>query len=156
MLLLIIITLILSFSSTLILSSRPLFIGIWIILITIFLRLIANIITIRWLGLIMLLIYIGGLLVIFSYFVALTPNLIIEGKSIIKNITYSIPVVIILLYNFINTDQKTLSLSSSRPIRYLFIEHFTIIFILALILLFALVATVKIVSIYSSPLRPFN
>lgn len=149
-------TLTIALAATLILASSPLFLGIWIILITLVLRIVTNLISITWLSLIIILIYIGGLLVIFAYFVALTPNLIVEGKSIVWGLTLSFPVFYTIIFALLYTDQKVFSSTSQHPIRFLFIEHIIIIFLLALILFFALVATVKIVSNTSAPLRPFK
>lgn len=146
----------LSLAATLILASRPLFLGVWIVLITLSLGIITNLITITWLGLIILLIYIGGLLVIFAYFVALTPNLIIEGKSMFRGLIFSVPIFFIFVFSSYFADQKAFSSVSQQPMSFIFREHFTIISILALTLFFALVATVKIVSNMSSPLRPYN
>lgn len=156
MALIILTSLTLSITATATLSSSPLFLGLWVLLLTLIIRIIANITTTTWLGLMIILIYIGGLLVIFAYFVALTPNLIIEGKLIITNLLLSWPIFLSFLLIVEKTDIKSLSHTSIRPLSYLFIEHFTVISILAIILFFALVATVKLVSNVSSPLRPFN
>lgn len=156
MTLLILTSLIVAVAATSRLASRPLFLGTWVLILTLVIRLIANLLLSSWLGIIIILIYVGGLLVIFAYFVALTPNLIIEGKTILVNLIASTPVFFIFLITLNIADIKTLSYNSLQPITYLFIEHISIISILALILFFALVATVKLVRNSSSPLRPFN
>jgi hypothetical protein len=102
------------------------------------------------------LIYVGGLLVIFAYFVALTPNLLIESKKSRLIVAVTALFSSIALY-YINTpDFKGFTTAHQLPIINLLTENSLITITLALVLFFALIAVVKLCSSLSSPLRPFN
>lgn len=150
-----ILALITSLAITLTLASSPLLIGLWIIRLSLCLSLLISLFS-SWLGIIVFLIYIGGLLVIFAYFVALTPNLLIEGQIILKWLLLTFLALIILSpFFFINTTKLFYSFWQA-PLRNLIAHNFLALTILASILFFALVAVVKLCSSFSSPLRPFN
>ena len=105
----------------------------------------------------MFLIYVGGILVIFAYFVALTPNLLIEGPKLIQFTLLSSIIIIITLPLTTILSQAEFSLHLFHNMPALLNLHNSIrLIILALILFLALVAVVKICSHSSSPLRPFN
>ena len=104
----------------------------------------------------MFIIYVGGLLVIFAYFVALTPNLFIEGATIINS---SFTFFILFLGFFFISSLPALrkfSFISNFPLHYLLSLNAFIIVILAIVLFLALVAVVKLCSNFSAPLRPFT
>jgi len=156
MITLLLLTTILALGSTLIIASSPLFLGLWIITLALIIAISANMILTSWLGIIIFLIYVGGLLVIFAYFVALTPNLLVEGKTMVIMLVRSAPLIFALINNFITTDNKILSTLTQHPISFLISENLHRISLIALTLFFALVAVVKICSTFSAPLRPFN
>merc|ERR1712141_120537 len=142
--------------STLALATSPLFIGLWIIRLALVIAISTSIILTSWLGIIMFLIYVGGLLVIFAYFVALTPNLLIESKTITLILTLSTPLIFLSVRIILISDNKLFSDITQLPLRFLISENLYTITLIALTLFFALVAVVKICSTFSSPLRPFN
>lgn len=146
-----------SLAFTLILAPSPLFLGLWILLLALSISLLLSFSAASWLGLFIFLIYVGGLLVIFAYFVALTPNLIIGGGPLYTllplsfitllitiNILFIFPPSTPLIFNPINIFILTTKINSAALIT------------LALALFIALVAVVKICSHSASPLRPFN
>jgi len=147
---------IIAIRSTLALATSPLFIGLWIISLALVIAISTSIILTSWLGIIMFLIYVGGLLVIFAYFVALTPNLLIESKTITLILTLSTPLIFLSVRIILISDNKLFSDITQLPLRFLISENLYTITLIALTLFFALVAVVKICSTFSSPLRPFN
>lgn len=96
----------------------------------------------------------------FAYFTALTPNQPL-GLSIILLIA-----IIALLFFFILISAKTSILPSFISLNYINITkpvtimfnyyNSSLLFLLASILFFILVAVVKITNITNGPLRPFN
>ena len=108
-----------------------------------------------WYAFLIFLIYVGGILVIFAYFTASSPNQQnISNKKIIKNILIFIPVtlgIIISTNNTINIIQ-----TKSQQLITIFTNHniYTLI-IITLVLLFTIVIVVKLCSRSKGPLRTF-
>jgi len=148
-------SIIIAFRISLTLSASPLLIGLWIIFIALFIAIFLSFFS-SWLGIIVFLIYIGGLLVIFAYFVALTPNLIIDSITIAKWILISTFVFFSLLSTFHVNILNSFNFLWQTPISNLINRNFFALTFIALILFFALVAVVKLCSFFSSPLRPYN
>lgn len=151
--------LILSFTLalSLVLASSPLFLGLWVLILALRVSLLLGLTTISWLGLFIFLIYVGALLVIFAYFVALAPNQIIEAKIIfILSVATYFSLIFILYPNFIVLASDFSYLSQSPIIALFSLSNILIFLFLALVLFFALVAVVKIRTIVSGPLRPFS
>jgi len=150
-----IISLTLGFS--LILASSPLFLGLWILFLALSLSLLLGTLTSSWLGLFMFLIYVGGLLVMFAYFVALAPNQLIEGKTILSLSILSYLTLTPLFFTNTLALNSTFRASHQSSLTALLSSSNTLIYIfLALILFFALVAVVKIRAVTSGPLRPYS
>uniref|UniRef100_A0AAU6QGT6 NADH dehydrogenase subunit 6 n=1 Tax=Prionospio sp. 4 MH-2023 TaxID=3059272 RepID=A0AAU6QGT6_9ANNE len=149
-------SLMMALASTLILATSPLFLGLWIIILALMMAMTASMTLTSWIGLMMFLIYVGGLLVMFAYFVALTPNLLIEGKTMMLTLTLSAPLLFSLMLLIPISDNKILSDVSQLPMGFLMAQNLESITLIALTLFFALVATVKICGTFSAPLRPFN
>lgn len=150
-----IVSLTLAFS--ILLASSPLFLGLWILFLALSLSILFSVITYSWLGLFIFLIYVGGLLVIFAYFVALAPNHLMEGKSIITLTILTCPALFFIFApnNFLlPNDFSSFSLTSLTALLHRF--NIIIYIFLALILFLALIAVVKISAISSGPLRPYS
>lgn len=142
---------------SLVLASSPLFLGLWVLILALRVSLLLGLTTISWLGLFIFLIYVGALLVIFAYFVALAPNQIIEAKIIfILSVATYFSLIFILYPNFIVLASDFSYLSQSPIIALFSLSNILIFLFLALVLFFALVAVVKIRTIVSGPLRPFS
>ena len=110
-----------------------------------------------WIGLLIFLIYVGGLLVIFSYFVALAPNQIITIKSSGIFFFFTLLVIFYLVYLCYMLDGFSFSDVFNLSMPYLLVfDNIVIFVVLSLVLFFALVAVVKICSSRVSPLRPFS
>lgn len=140
-------------SSSIILIINPLHIGIVILLLALLLTASIALIISSWLSFLVFLIYIRGILVLFSYFVALTPNQ--EYKSRVLNITI-IFIVTTSIVVITNTHHHT-PLVKSYILPSIYLQSSSSILItLALTLLIAIIIIVKLVTVTKGPLRPFN
>lgn len=137
--------------TSLLLSNTPLTTGLLILLIALCTSTIYATLLSSWFAFLIFLIYIGGILVIFSYFVALTPN---QEKHFITLNLLIIPIIIIL----------TISIFSRTP--HIFIPNHSILFLflsfnssllilLALLLFLTIVIIVKITMLSKGALRAF-
>jgi len=133
----------------------PITIGLNILLISIITAALFSITNSSWISFLIFLIYIRGTLVIFSYFVAITPNKTISLPFHIPIIITSPIFLFILMHysNFSNNYSSTIIQTNT-----FFSKQYTItLIIIALILLFTIVVVVKITSSNKKgPLRPFN
>lgn len=112
-----------------------------------------------WISLIIFLIYIGGMLVIFSYFSALSPNSIIPNYTLGFALFYS-SIIIFSLFLISKIHIPNIS-SSPNPSHSIIISSIyfprtsIILLITALVLFFTIVRVVKISKRNMGPLRPF-
>jgi NADH-ubiquinone oxidoreductase chain 6 len=146
-------SLIISLSSAILLSINPLSLGIAILRTALLLTLIYSLILTSWVSFLIFLIYIGGILVIFAYFVALTPN---QQTTPIIYIPISITIFIsILTILIIHITPSSLSMKNLYINSFYLEKNIQLLLILALILLFTIVVVVKLVTNNKGPLRPF-
>lgn len=148
----------LAFALSLLLASTPLLLGAWILLLTFSIAGIFSFSISSWLGIFTLLIYVGGLLVIFAYFIALAPNQIFEVKTIFLSslfLFFSFSVFLISVKSLFPITLQTPA--TSYPL-YALLTHsnMTLFIILALILFLTLIAVVKIRTFSSGPLRSWK
>jgi len=136
--------------TTLILS--PINLGLTILIIALSTSIIFALIYSSWIAFLLFLIYIRGILIIFAYFVTLSPNIPI---NISKPILITIPIItyIIFLENSLYPPLTTFQININTF--YSPLTRNTLI-ILALVLLLTIVIVVKITSSTKGPLRPFN
>lgn len=108
-----------------------------------------------WYAFLIFLIYVGGILVIFAYFTASSPNQqYIRIKKIIKRIILFFTVSIssiILINNFINITPS----KSNQLITIFTIHNIYTLIIITVILLITIVIVVKLCSRSKGPLRTF-
>ena len=142
----------LSFGLSIIMASSPISLGLWILILSIFVSILCGSIFFSWFGFIMFLIYIGGILVIFAYFAAIQPN---------QQLNLSVPIFFIIL-RAINLPINiypiivNLFIKNSWWISSIFnINNISIIIILGFVLFLALIRVVKITVINVAPLRPY-
>lgn len=135
-------------------ATNPLTIGLLILFLALTLSITFSTSISSWVALLIFLIYIGGILVIFSYFVAITPN---------QNLSVNI-LLRILLSSIFTLSLISWLLNLKSPINLAYIPQINIIYqkfnipillILALILLFTIVVVVKVSIHNKGPLRPF-
>lgn len=155
MFLLTLLALFLSLVLTLPLPATPLTLGVWILSLSITTSCLICLTLSSWIRIIVILIYIGGLNVLFAYFIATMPNQHLFSKPLFNS---QISLFFLILSNFLfmkpaflfraqtNLAITKLSFGFNRAI-FLFI---------ALILFLALIAVVKIASRHNGPLRPFT
>nr|YP_009332119.1 NADH dehydrogenase subunit 6 [Californiconus californicus]APH08595.1 NADH dehydrogenase subunit 6 [Californiconus californicus] len=149
---------------TLPLMSQPLSLGLVIMLSTLFMCLVSAITLSQWYGYILFLIYVGGLLVMFAYVAALSPNVLFGRGSPIFLFLFSTVFLSVFFYFYPFIDSSSIgdfSFSSSKFLKMYGIElispHMTSILIgLALILLINLIVVVKICYYQHASLRPFS
>lgn len=140
---------------SLFLASSPLTIGIWILVLALTVATTIALALSSWFGIITLLIYIGGIIVIFSYFAALSPNQHLNLGPIIKT---SLITLVLLLSTTQLFFSPSLSPAGAAP-KLTFIyqqENLSLLLFFAAVLFFALVAVVKISRRERGPLRPFK
>ena len=144
-------TTLLAFS--IILAPNPITAALGLLAISILIATIFATSTSTWLAVIVFLVYVAGVLVIFAYFVAITPNqqIIISTSPLLLlsilaiTLTYSITKI----YNFTTIDK-------SIKIIFFYTEiNISTLLFLAIILLLTIVIVVKISSQSKGPLRSF-
>lgn len=150
---LILTSLILTVSSAIILTINPLSLGIVILITALTLTLIYSLILTSWIAFLIFLIYIGGILVIFAYFVALTPN---QQKTEVLIIPIFITFFISIFTIFIlNTKPIIININIKYIYTFYITRNIQLLLVLALILLFTIIVVVKLVTNNKGPLRPF-
>lgn len=149
-----------SLALTLPLILTPITLGVWIFILALLSASLVTFFSSSWFGLILFIIYIGGILVIFSYFVATAPN---------QKIRLSAPAsILILLFItassvlFINQHSYFLSPIINTTLTFnsfasLYLPtYIPVLIFLAALLLLALILVVKVADRKEGPLRPFN
>lgn len=155
MTILIIIRIILSLSITILTCVSPLSIAINILLIALTTSGLYAAIHSTWLRLLIFLIYIGGILVIFSYFLAILPN-----QQKFSSHSIIIPTVSTLIFIFVFSSVID-SWTVYTPMLYqltttIFCAHnIPILMLLVLVLLFTIVTVIKVCKLEKGPLRSF-
>ena len=143
----------LSFGLSIIITFSPISLGVWILVISIIISMVIRTSFSRWFGFIIFLIYIGGILVIFAYFVSIQPNQEINLKTAFFFLLlrfFNLPVNIYpVLLNLILENNWWIS-------SLFFFNNIIIIVLLGFVLFLALVMVVKITTYYIAALRPFN
>jgi len=150
----IIYSLIISISINSIIINTPITFGINILLISITISFLFALSRSSWIAFLIFLIYIRGTLIIFSYFVALTPNTTLSSPIHIPLIILT-PFLILLICYIINPSFSTQIRAFSTNTFYS-IQSIPLLILIALILLITIIIVVKIASINKGPLRPFN
>jgi hypothetical protein len=138
-------------------ASSPLNLGIWVLFTAFFISFLLRFWASSWFALLIFLIYIGGILVIFAYFVAISPHqeirlLPIYIFSILLFISLSplwVKYIILLPHSFIE-----IKITNWSPLYSL--SNIIVLLILGIVLFLALILVVKIRNRTTGPLRPFN
>lgn len=147
------------------LMAQPLRLGLTIMISTLLICLVRAMLLSAWYAYILFLIYVGGLLVIFAYVAALSPNVLFRGNiSFFFFITIGIVFSIITYFYYFTDYRELLYAKDIRHERYLKghgIElinptNISILIGLGIILLINLVAVIKISYYQQSSLRPFT
>nr|QTT61348.1 NADH dehydrogenase subunit 6 [Nassarius nitidus] len=147
------------------LMMQPLSLGLVVMISTLLMCFISAITLSSWYGYILFLIYVGGLLVMFAYVAALSPN-VLFGKGTpmlffmatilpISAIFYSMPLIDMSSISYLNIFSETKFLKI-YGIEMVAPQMISILIGLALILLINLIVVVKICYYQQASLRPFS
>nr|BDQ44400.1 NADH dehydrogenase subunit 6 [Amynthas habereri] len=137
------------------LSTTPIMLGINILTMALLLSATLATSMSSWYAFLVFLIYIGGMLVMFAYFLALSPN---QQMPTTSNMVYMVVTLATLTIVAITTQTKIyMPQEMYQDNMYLYsINTSPILILLALILLLTMVIVVKLTSRSKGPLRPFN
>lgn len=147
------------------LMAQPLSLGLCIMVSTLFLCALTAAALSAWYGYILFLIYVGGLLVMFAYVAALSPNVLFSGAGpIVLFIGLSLATALTLFYtplvDFSSLAAQPAVASAKELKRYgmqLVSQHSAVILVgLGIVLLVNLVVVVKICYYQHASLRPFQ
>lgn len=141
-------------STSLFFPSPPLRRGISILLIALSVSFLVASYLSSWFGLLIFLIYVGGLLVIFAYFSSINPNQQLEFLKILSFILLGLLYCRATFSFFLPTS---ISISPTSPFILFLISWPNTFILLGLggVLFLALIIVVKITSLSDGPLRPF-
>lgn len=139
------------------LTTTPLHLGFIILILALSRAIFTRISTSTWFGLVLAIIYIGGILIIFTYFIAITPN---QNFSI-KPLIYSLLITLILFFFFSDPTLWISTVIDPENNQKLITSFFypsqgPILIAIILILFFALLLVVKIAERNKGPFRPFT
>nr|YP_010492260.1 NADH dehydrogenase subunit 6 [Aporrectodea tuberculata]UWM94571.1 NADH dehydrogenase subunit 6 [Aporrectodea tuberculata]UWM94584.1 NADH dehydrogenase subunit 6 [Aporrectodea tuberculata]UWM94597.1 NADH dehydrogenase subunit 6 [Aporrectodea tuberculata]UWM94610.1 NADH dehydrogenase subunit 6 [Aporrectodea tuberculata] len=140
---------------TLYLASTPIILGMNILMMSLLLSAAFASFMSSWFAFLIFLIYVGGMLVMFAYFLALTPN---QQMANSNNIMYSLISLLTLSILTYVTGIKVPTLSEftqGNSTLYL-MNTAPFLILLALILLLTMIIVVKLTLRSKGPLRPFN
>jgi NADH-ubiquinone oxidoreductase chain 6 len=146
---------ILAISINIFIIINPLSIGISILLIALLIAILFSYSMSSWVAFLIFLIYISGILVIFSYFVSLRPNQTINILSIIITILVTYSTLYIIIAS-LNIKPQSITLYNPQPNIFYLQLNSPVLIILALILLITIIIVVKLTITNKGPLRPFN
>ncbi len=140
---------------TLPLVSSPLLMGLWVLFIAMRISMWLGVLGIRWFGLILFLIYIGGILVIFIYFIAMIPNQRHEIKIfIVFRVLFLLVLVRGLKFRLVGWFTESHGLANS--IILFSVPQGPVLILIFVILLVSLLIVVKVTRRVYGPLRPFR
>ncbi len=154
MILSIYIILITTISLSIYLSSTPISLGIRILIMALLLSCTFASILSSWFAFLIFLIYIGGMLVMFAYFMAITPN---QYRIPILNFPILVLSLLVLYFILVLREIKIVRIREfSEGLTFLYRQFNTpILVFFVLILLMAIVIVVKLTYRSKGPLRPF-
>nr|YP_009742278.1 NADH dehydrogenase subunit 6 [Polinices sagamiensis]QID90360.1 NADH dehydrogenase subunit 6 [Polinices sagamiensis] len=146
------------------LMAQPLSLGLSIMISTLFMCMLTSMFLSSWYGYILFLIYVGGLLVMFAYVSALSPNVLFSGGGaiiffvilfiVLLSMTYFYPFsdTTVTSYYSLYSQMKSLKIYGSQLVSP---QIASILVGLGSILLINLIVVVKICYYQQAPLRPF-
>nr|QGZ09976.1 NADH dehydrogenase subunit 6 [Eisenia nordenskioldi pallida] len=135
------------------LAPTPIILGVNILLMSLLLSMVFASFISSWFAFLVFLIYVGGMLVMFAYFLALTPNQQMSYSSILysmvvmstfSTLSYCINIKVPTMSEF-SQGNTLLYLKSTAPF----------LIMLAMVLLFTMIIVVKFTSLSKRRLRPF-
>nr|YP_009422149.1 NADH dehydrogenase subunit 6 [Cipangopaludina ussuriensis]ASR74855.1 NADH dehydrogenase subunit 6 [Cipangopaludina ussuriensis] len=145
------------------LMAQPLSLGFCIMMLTLLMCMLIGVFLSSWYGFILFLIYVGGLLVMFAYVVALIPNILMNMDMSIVWIGGMQVSFMYMYWNSCFVDMKNLNILSTgymmnvkmSSIELVSPEFISILISLGIILLINMIVVVKICYYKYSVMRPF-
>jgi len=138
-------------------ATTPLTLGLWVLRIALLIAAWISSITLTWFRIILFLIYVRGMLVIFAYFVAITPNYTIPNKLLLPTIGLLVLTCLLTLKTTILPWPHFTTHIIHPTQQFMFQTRQSPVLIFLVVLLFlAIVLAVKISDRNQGPLRPFN
>nr|ACR00044.1 NADH dehydrogenase subunit 6 [Pectinaria gouldii] len=144
---------------TLPLTSSPVIMGVWVLIFAMLSAILTAFLSTSWFGFILFIIYIGGMLVMFSYFSAISPNQHMKmSSSALIALLLSGSIYFFLFKALSVFPFSSISHSAHAPsfIMLFSKSNLPILIFLALLLLLALILVVKLTQRSEGPLRPFK
>nr|YP_010447188.1 NADH dehydrogenase subunit 6 [Tibia fusus]UTM92196.1 NADH dehydrogenase subunit 6 [Tibia fusus] len=147
------------------LMAQPLSLGLTIMISTLMMCSLSALLLSSWYGYILFLIYVGGLLVMFAYVAALSPNVLFKSSYSLILFFMMVPLFILIFYLYPFSDLNSIgylsSFSQNKSLKtygmeLVFPEMISVLIGLGLILLINLVVVVKICYYQHASLRPFK
>uniref|UniRef100_B2C6R5 NADH-ubiquinone oxidoreductase chain 6 n=2 Tax=unclassified Nephtys TaxID=2628724 RepID=B2C6R5_9ANNE len=149
--------LIMSFSLSIMLTPSPLLLGVWILITALLISVFLATITYSWVGFLIFLIYVGGMLVMFAYFTAIQPNQFMQTNNMFMSLAITFLLFFMILAPFTPSLLTNMNLLPNFSILSLYSSpNIPILMFLGIMLFLALVAVVKVSKSLLGPLRPFN
>nr|YP_010247802.1 NADH dehydrogenase subunit 6 [Thelepus plagiostoma]QTJ29896.1 NADH dehydrogenase subunit 6 [Thelepus plagiostoma] len=139
--------------------TTPLLLGLWVLLYSLAISTMTTMYTSSWFGLILFIIYIGGMLVMFAYFAALLPNQMYTHPLLLPFLLFSFFMLMMYIMNFKLSYLMPQFLFSNPMKMNTFLyspEQTPILIFLVILLLLALILVVKMTKHTSMPLRPYH
>jgi len=150
-------SLLLGVSLSLPLSAAPLTLGIWILIMGFLTGSLITLLMSSWIGMVTVLIYIGGLNVLFAYFAATSPNKHLYILSIIRITLLATTSILLNLLYYHPSLAPAPSFHHTLLFKKIYFgTDMLILLTLGVILFLALVIVVKISDRRRGPLRPFQ
>nr|WDA96135.1 NADH dehydrogenase subunit 6 [Whitmania pigra] len=133
--------------------STPLIMLLNILFISLMLSCMFSILFSNWFAFMIFLIYVGGMLVMFSYFAALTPNQFIR----LNKVVFSLFIGLLSLMSLLNSDMKPYKYTYASLYDSMYNScYFYMLILMILLLLLMMLIVVKLVYSSKGPLRPFK
>lgn len=143
----------LTLSLSIFIAPNPFIIGLTILLIALLVSSIYSLLITSWFAFLIYLIYVGGILIIFSYFLALTPN---QPSTVSIHTTILISTLFLFIITSFTLDIFAPSILLNPQIRTLYNPaNSSLLILLVLTLLITIIAVVKLCSASKGPLRAF-
>lgn len=150
------ISIISSFALSLFLVQSPLTLGLWLVIIALGASILIFAHTSKWFAILLFLVYVGGLLVIFAYFSAISPNQLTEIKIIFRAALISFLFIQSSLFIFIKPSFLSSTNLSLPSIQFIICSPNAIPIVALVVTLFiTIIIVIKVSTRQAGPLRPF-
>nr|YP_010448469.1 NADH dehydrogenase subunit 6 [Codonobdella sp. B45A]UTS56340.1 NADH dehydrogenase subunit 6 [Codonobdella sp. B45A] len=133
--------------------NNPILMAMNILIVAMLMSVLMSMMMSSWYAMLMYLIYIGGMMVMFSYFIALSPNQNLKTSQYFNTILFTF---IMFMPAIITVNNILLHNQEIKSYDLYMMDMKAITIMLILVLLMMLLVIVKMVKVSKGPLRPFN